>query len=51
MHPGRRGANTINSMPSGSGLSRSLKHFPTTLTGYRIWKEMKFSMAQSMGIS
>jgi hypothetical protein len=51
MHPGRRRENTVNLMPYGLGLSRSLKHFPTILTGYKIWKEMKFSTAQSMGIS
>jgi hypothetical protein len=51
MHPGRKRANTVNLMPSGSGLSISLKCFQTTLTGCRIWKAMKFLMAQSMGIS
>jgi hypothetical protein len=51
MQPGRKRENTVSLMPSGSSLSRSLKYFQTTLTGYRIWKEMKFSMAQSMGIS
>jgi hypothetical protein len=51
MHPGRKRENTVNLMPSGSGLSRSLKYFQTTLTGCRIWKAMKFLVAQSMGIS
>jgi hypothetical protein len=51
MHPDRKRANTVNSMPSGLGLSRSLKCFQTTLTGCRIWKAMKFLVAQSMGIS
>jgi hypothetical protein len=51
MHPGRKRENIVNLMPSGSGLSRSLKYFQITLTGCRIWKAMKFSVAQSMGIS
>jgi hypothetical protein len=51
MHRGKKRANTVNLMPSGSGLSRSLKHFQTTLTGCRIWKAKKFLAAQSMGIS
>jgi hypothetical protein len=51
MHPDKKRENTVNLMPSGSGLSRSLKYFQITLTGCRIWKAMKFSVAQSMGIS
>jgi hypothetical protein len=51
MHPGKKRENTVNLMPSSSGLSRSLKYFQTTPTGCRIWKAMKFLMAQSMGIS
>jgi hypothetical protein len=51
MHPDRKRASTVNLMPFGSGLSRSLKHFLTTLTGCRIWKAMKSSVAQLMGIS
>jgi hypothetical protein len=46
MHPGRKGASTVSLMPSGLGLSRSLKYFQTTLTGCRIWKAKKFLMAQ-----
>jgi hypothetical protein len=51
MHPDGKRENTVNLMPSGSGLSRSLNHFLTTLTGCRIWKAMKFLVAQLMGIS
>jgi hypothetical protein len=46
MHPGRIEANTISLMPSGLGLSESLKYSQTTLTGCRIWKAKKFLMAQ-----
>ena len=38
--------NTVNLMPSGSGLSRSLKYFQITLTSCKIWKAKKFLMAQ-----
>jgi hypothetical protein len=51
MHLGRKRENIVNLMPSGSGLSISLKYSQITLTGCRIWKAMKFSVAQSMDIS
>ena len=46
MHPCRTGASIVSLMPSGLGLSRSLKYFQTTLTGCRIWKARKFLAAQ-----
>jgi hypothetical protein len=46
MHLDRKRVSTVILMPSGLGLSRSLKYSRTTLSGCRIWKAKKFLVAQ-----